>query len=252
MHRSLLAALVVASGCIPGGQGAPPDGGASPPDTRPPDASPPTPVTCGDAGTGRLILGELVELSSSASNVLGIEGATFTQRGGSATDTTRHDGSFELCAEQASDYAFDVDAPADHLDAILALDERVFIHPRDPLSVRTASVAELSSFYTARGMQLDLTKPQVLVLLVNNRWEVKLEGVSHGPAYAASDEDTPGTLAWSPGGTGRYVLFPNVDSAEATVRITSPTPFTAPIAPGKLTIAVIAEYFCFTGSKPCI
>lgn len=252
MRGSLLASLVVMSACTEGGAS-----GQLLPDP-PPDASSGgdggwAPVSCGDAEEGRLVSGRLVELGSSETAFAGIAGATFTQRGGAATGTTMVDGSYQACAAPANTYTFDIDAPGDHVDAIAVIQDHALTPPSDQsLGLRTATASALNTFYAERGLQLDMTRPQVVVVMAGLTWAtVELEGAVHDPAHAADDYETPGTFQWKAGAAGRYVLFPNIVAEDGTATVLSPSTETeVPVEPGKVTLVVISDFFCF--KAPCV
>ena len=197
----------------------------------------------GPCATGRYITGELLDLDSSASSLAGINAATFTQRGGTATDMTSPNGRFEMCASSTTNYLFDVDAPVTHVDAIAYFEVEALAARM--ISFRTWTVARATTFYTSLGLTYDPLKAHVLVFLAGDRSELTLSGGSHGTLIAGNDEATPGTVTWAPGGGGRYLLFPNVDPTAGEVMVIGDLsgPHTVPVVAGKITFVAAAWYF---------
>lgn len=212
-------------------------------DARPIDSAPADAAVDGPCATGRFVTGELLDLDSTAASLAGVNAAIFTQRGGTATDTTSPNGRFEMCASSTTNYLFDVDAPATHVDAIAyfeveALTERL-------ISFRTWTLARAATFYTSLGLTYDPAKAHVLVFLAGDRSQLTLSGGSHDTVIAGNDEATPGTVTWAAGSSGRYILFPNVDPTAGEVMVIGDLsgPHTVPVAAGKITLVAASWFF---------
>ena len=81
------------------------------------------PVDEGPCGTNRFIGAELLDWDSTDAAFMGVNGATFTQRGGTATTTTPPNGRVEMCVATTTSYVFDIEiASAAYLDAIAYFD----------------------------------------------------------------------------------------------------------------------------------
>lgn len=208
---------------------------------RPIDSAP---VIDGPCAVGRYVTGELLDLDSTTTALAGINNATFTQRGGTATDMTSPNGRFEMCASSTTSFLFDVDAPATHVDAIAYIEQEALGGFR-PLSVRTWTLARAQSFYTSRGLTYNPAKAHVLVQLVSDGAQLTLTGGAHDAVQTADDRTTPGTFVWQPGTTGTYVLFPNVDPAGGSVALTGDYSgvHTLPVAAGTITFAGVSVVY---------
>lgn len=213
-------------------------------DARPIDAPADSSID-GPCATGRYVSGELVDIDSSTASLAGVHNAVFTQRGGSATDTTSPNGRFEICVPATTTYLFDVDAPGDRLDAIAYLDVRALdlIDVR-PISLRTMSATRAATFYAERGLTFDASKAHVLVFLAGDRSNLTLQGASHGTVQGGNDDGTPGTYTWSLG-QGRYVLFPNVDATPGSVSLIGDPAgqHAVPVEAGTITLVALAWFF---------
>ncbi len=212
-------------------------------DARPIDSAPADAAPDGPCATGRYVTGELLDLDSTSAALAGIKAATFTQRGGTATDMTSPNGRFEMCASSTTNYLFDVDAPATHVDAIAYFEVEALAARM--ISFRTWTLARAATFYTSLGLTYDPTKAHVLVFLAGDRSGLTLSGGSHGTVIAGNDEATAGTVTWAAGATGRYVLFPNVDPTAGEVMVIGDLSgaHTVPVAAGKITLVAAAWVF---------
>jgi hypothetical protein len=209
-------------------------------DARPIDSSPADSSIDGPCATGRYVTGELLDLDSTTAALAGVNAATFTQRGGTATDTTSPNGRFEMCASSTTSYLFDVDTAA-HVDAI-AYFEVEALTSLYPISLRTWTTARAQSFYTGRGLTYDPAKAHVLVYMAGDASQLTLGGASHGTVQQGNDHTMSGTITWEAGSSGRYILFPNVDPTAGTVTLDGDYSgqHTVPVAAGKITLAAIS------------
>lgn len=212
-------------------------------DARPIDARPIDAGIDGPCAVGRYVTGELVDIDSTSAALAGINNAVFTQRGGTATDTTSPNGRFEMCASSTTTFLFDVDAPA-HTDAIAYFEVEALTGFR-PTSFRTWTAARAQTFYTERGLTYDATKAHVLVFMTSDRRGLTLSGGSHGTVQHANDDSSPGTFMWMAGAEGRYILFPNVDPTAGSVTLIGDLSgeHTVPVAAGKITFAALDVVF---------
>ncbi|MBA3452708.1 MAG: hypothetical protein H0T42_06435 [Deltaproteobacteria bacterium] len=213
-------------------------------DARPIDSAPADAPVDGPCAVGRHVTGELLDLDSTSAALAGINNAVFTQRGGTATDTTSPNGRFEMCASSTTSYLFDVDAPATHVDAI-AYFEVGALSSLYPIGFRTWTPARGATFFTSRGLTYDATKAHVLVYMAGDRTQLTLSGGSHGAVQAANDEGSPGTFTWQAGAGGRYILFPNVDPTAGMVTLIGDYmgDHVVPVEAGKITFAAISIVF---------
>lgn len=212
-------------------------------DARPIDGARADAAVDGPCAMGRYVTGELVDLDSTTTALAGINNAVFTQRGGTATDSTSPNGRFEMCATSTTTFLFDVDAPATHVDAIAyfevdALTARM-------ISFRTWTPARAATFYTSRSLTYDPSKAHVLVFLAGDRSNLTLAGASHDTPQAGNDDALPGTYTWAAGGSGRYVLFPNVDPTPGEVMVIGDLSgaHTVPVVAGKITLVAASWVF---------
>lgn len=198
----------------------------------------------GPCGAGRFVTGELVDIDSTTSTFMGVNAATFTQRGGTAMDATSPNGRFEMCVAPTTTYLFDVDAPADRIDGIAYFEVEAIDSMARTISFRTMTAARAQSFYTERGLTFDPAKAHVMVFVAGDLSNLTLSGGSHDAVQAANDA-TPGTFTWAAGATGRYVLFPNVDPAGGSVQLIGDLSgnHTVPVEAGKLTWAALFWVF---------
>lgn len=212
-------------------------------DARPIDSVPADADPDGPCATGRYVTGELLDLDSTSAALAGINAATFTQRGGTATDMTSPNGRFEMCAASTTNYLFDVDAPATHVDAIAYFEVEALTARM--ISFRTWTPARAVTFYTSLGLTYDPTKAHVLVFLAGDHSQLTLSGGSRGTVIAGNDEATAGTVTWAAGSTGRYVLFPNVDPTAGEVMVMGDLsgPHTVPVAAAKITFVAASWVF---------
>lgn len=227
--------VVVLTGC--GGHGASPDAAVDVP------AEAFVPGEAGPCGTETLVSGAVVDLDSTTSQFQGVFDARFTLQGMPAkTTTTAPNGRFELCAPRSFSYVFDVEAPPGYLDGHAYLHEQA-LNGFYPLELRSFTEARAATFYAELGLVFDAKRAHVLLFVAGDRTDQILDR-AHDAAHAAEPDDD-GALAWSPGTTGRYVLFPNVDATSpiATLSIGVGPEHELPVAAGKLTLA--ATYFVF-------
>jgi hypothetical protein len=194
------------------------------------------PGPCG--GGEQLVTGELVDFDSTAGQFLGVFNARLTADATPPrTATTAPNGRFELCAPAAPRIVLDVDAPGDYLDGKMYLDA---MEPdARPLSFRAFSAARAAMLYAFAP-----ARAHVLVYLSGDRSDMSLDR-AHDPPLAGNDDGTPGTITWSAGNSGRYVLFPNVDASSPTVTLDGDYagPHIIPVAAGQLTLAAISFFF---------
>ena len=212
-------------------------------DARPIDSARIDAAIDGPCATGRYVTGELVDIDSTTTVLAGISNATFTQRGGTATDITSPNGRFEMCVPSTTTYLFDVDTPA-HVDAIAYFEVEALV--ARPISFRTWTLARAATFYTARGLPAyNPAKAHVLVFLAGDRSNLTLSGGSYDTPQAGNDDGSPGTYTWTAGASGRYVLFPNVDPTAGEVMVIGDLsgPHTVPVAAGKITLVAASWVF---------
>jgi hypothetical protein len=209
------------------------------------------PVDQGPCGTNRFIGAELLDWDSSASAFMGVNGATFTQRGGSATTTTPPNGRVEMCVATTTSYIFDVDAPSTYLDAIAYFDLEAIVGsaPTDShIRFRGVTAARAATFYTERSLTFDNTKAHVLVYLAGDISNISLDRAHELPQlgmYSASTDSITWTTGVAGANSSKYVLFPNVDAASPTGVIEGDLQgdHSIPLAAGKLTLVAISWVF---------
>lgn len=236
MIRSLsLVTLLVAAAC--GDNLEVPDARQRDAPDQPVDAAPD-----GPCATGRYVTGELVDLDSTTAVFMGVNAATFTQRTGTATDMTSPNGRFEMCASSTTSYVFDVDQPTGRPDAIAYLETEAVTQTDRLISFRSWTTVRAATFFVDRGLVYDATKAQVLVFLAGDISNLTFDR-SHGTVQSATESN--GVLTWSATQTGRYVLFPNVDAAQATGTLTGDTSgtHTIPLEAGKTTFVALHWVF---------
>lgn len=214
------------------------EGGQSPPlsDSTPGDGN----AACG----GGQIAGELIDWDSSTADFLGIAGAVVTQASDpSRTITTPPNGRMELCPHPDLPLEFVVDHPGTYLDGMLAIERDAV---GTAISVRGLTAERAATFYSEHGLIFDPGLRHLVVHQTGDRQALSINA-THDPALAASDDDGDGVLGWGVGTAGRYVLFPNIQGAIATVTISAPPspPFTVRVAPGGLAMAVM--FFVLVG-----
>lgn len=194
-------------------------------------------------GAGVFLTGELIDWDSSPAAFLGVFDAKLSVPGDpTPIFSTPPNGRLDTCVPAADPLKFDVDAPVGYLDGTMVVNQEA-LRSLLPLSLRSIKATRAATFFTERGLTFDASKAQVVVFFAGDRGGVSLDR-AHGTAQAGNDDGTPGTFTWSPGDTGRYVLFPNVDATQATGTITSPSlPLAVPLAPGKLTLVAISFVF---------
>jgi hypothetical protein len=202
----------------------------------------------GPCASGRYVTGELVHFDSSPAMFSGVPDALFTQRNGTAMDRTSPNGRFEMCA-QGADYLFDVDAPGDRIDAIAYIEPEALTAGR-VISFRTwRSQAEVTTWYTDRGLTWDATKAHVFVFAAGDRSNLTLSGASHDTPQCGNADTTPDTYVWAACGggnaAGRMVLCPNVDPPAGSVTVIGDLSgqHTVPVEAGKLTLLGLAWVF---------
>lgn len=210
------------------------------------------PVDEGPCGTNRFIGAELLDWDSSDDAFMGINGATFTQRGGSATATTPPNGRVEMCVATTTSFVFDVDvADAAYLDAIAYFDLEAIVGsvPADShIRLRGITSARAASFYTERSLAFDATKAHVLVYLAGDVSNISLDRAHQTPQLGMYNDSTD-SISWTTGSTGenasRYVLFPNVDAASPSGVIEGDLggDHSIPLEAGKLTLVGVSWVF---------
>ena len=223
-------------------------------DAAPADAPIDTPpADQGPCGTNRFIAAELVDWDSAGgASFMGVAGATFTQRGGTATTTTPPNGRVEMCVATTTSYVFDVDvANATYLDAIAYFDLEAIVGSAaadQHVRFRGLTSARAASFYTERSLTFDATKAHVLVYLAGDVSNISLDR-AHGIPQLGSYNAPADSIAWSTGVVGanaaKYVLFPNVDASSPTGVIEGDLQgdHSIPLAAGKLTLVGISWFF---------
>lgn len=194
-------------------------------------------------GAGVFLTGELVDWDSSATAFAGVAGAKLSAPGNpTPIVTTPPNGRLDACVPDANPLRFDVDAPSDYLDGALVI-ERAAVRSLHPLSLRSLKAARVGAFFTDRGLVFNPDRAQVVVFLAGDRSSITLDR-AHGPAQAGNDDAQPGTVVWSAGDVGRYVVFPNVDVTQATGTIKTPmSNVSVPLAAGKLTLVAVSFVF---------
>lgn len=246
MIRSLACVLVALGGACGDNLDGPID---APPSDTPIDAPP---ADEGPCGTNRFIGAELLDWDSSSGAFLGVEAATFTQRGGTATTTTPPNGRVEMCVGTTTSFLFDVDvaSPA-YLDAIAYFDLEAIVGsgPSDQrIRFRGITAARAATFYTERSLVFDATKAHVLVYLAGDVSNISLDRAHGTPqlgAYNASTESITWTTGSSGASASKYVLFPNVDAASPSGVIEGDLQgdHSIPLEAGKLTLVGISWVF---------
>jgi len=211
-------------------------------DARPIDSAPADAAVDGPCAVGRYVTGELLDVDSTTAALAGISNATFTQRGGTATDTTSPNGRFELCASSTTTYLFDVDAPATHVDGIAYFEAEATSGGFRQASFRTWTPARAQTFYPSLGLTYDPAKAHVLIHMVSDGANMTISGGSHDAPQRAIDPTNSGTLTWAGGADGRYVLFPNVVSTTGMVSLIGDYSgqHDVPVEAGKITFAALS------------
>lgn len=229
--RSLVLGLLVA--CGGGGHSQMIDAAPDTPDT--PDAF--DPCTGGQV----FLSGEMLDWDSSNATFKGVFMAKISVDGTQVLSTPPN-GRLDVCVPPADPLVLDVDAPTDYLDGTMIV-EREAITSLHPISFRGITATRAGTFFTERGLTFDANKAQVLVFLAGDRSSITLDR-AHDATQTASDDASPGDFVWAAGDSGRYVLFPNVDPAQATATVTDPSGAqVVPIAAGKLTLVAVSFVF---------
>jgi hypothetical protein len=127
----------------------------------------------GSCAGGRIVEGEVLDLGSTLAAHAGIAGATLTERTGTGATTTSTDGAFSVCA--TGSYVFDLDVPATHTDAIVAVEEQA-PNGWKPIRLRTWTADAAAAFYQSRGLTYDPAKAQVFVVQVADDVDVTITG----------------------------------------------------------------------------
>lgn len=210
------------------------------------------PADEGPCGANRFIGAELVDWDSTGAAFMGINGATFTQRGGSATTTTPPNGRVEMCVATTTSYIFDVDiASADYLDAIAYFDLEAIVAsgPLDQrVRFRGIEAARATSFFTERSLVYDATKAHVLVYLAGDVSNISLDR-AHGMPQVGTYDAQADTLTWATGSStqnaAKYVLYPNVDASSPSGVIEGDLQgdHSIPLEANKLTLVGISWVF---------
>jgi hypothetical protein len=213
--------------------------GESPPgiDSGPHDFPDSTDV-CGPQGLLPFV-GSLVDIDSTQLAAAPIGDATLRLESAAIQIVTPPSGAIDACVPRQPVLTFDADLPGDYFDGPLVMTTDALQVSR-PIELRALTTARAPSFYAERGLAFDPAKAHILAFLAGDRGNVTIDR-PHGADQQANDDGTPGTLTWSPGNAGRYVLFPNIDASQpvANVELLGPVP----IAPGKLTLVVITFFF---------
>jgi hypothetical protein len=247
--RSLVCSLAIMCACG--------DNLKGPIDAAPIDATPDSPpVDDGPCGTNRFIGAELLDWDSTGAAFMGVNAATFTQRGGTATTTTPPNGRVEMCVGTTTSYIFDVDvASATYLDAIAYFDLEAIVEsaPADRhIRFRGITTARATSFYVERSLVYDPTKAHVLVYLAGDVSDISLDR-AHGTPQLGTYNASTDSITWTSGaGSAKYVLFPNVDASSPTGVIEGDLggDHSVPLEAGKLTLVGISWVFDFARSQP--
>lgn len=210
------------------------------------------PADEGPCGAQRFIGAELLDWDSSGASFMGVNAATFTQRGGSATATTPPNGRIEMCVGTTTSYVFDVDvASASYLDAIAYFDLEAIVASGPPdqrIRFRGITSARAASFYTERSLTFDAAKAHVLVYLAGDVSNISLDRAHQTPQLGTYNAQTD-AITWTTGVVGanaaKYVLFPNVDAASPTGVIEGDLggDHSIPLEAGKLTLVGISWVF---------
>lgn len=210
------------------------------------------PVDEGPCGSNRFLGAELVDWDSSQAAFMGVNGATFTQRGGTATTTTPPNGRVEMCIGTTTSFIFDVDvANAAYLDAIAYFDLEAVVGSapaNQHVKFRGITAARAASFYTERSLTFDASKAHVLVYLAGDVSNISLDR-AHGTPQVGTYTATTDSITWSTGTAGanaaKYVLFPNVDATNPTGVIEGDLQgdHSIPLEAGKLTLVGISWVF---------
>ncbi len=215
------------AGCT-GGGGAPAHDASLDPDAKP-DAKNDVDAAI-DAGgcstTDRLVTGELVDLASSPSSFLGVNGARFTLPiATSPFDVTAPNGRFELCAPRDTGMYFEVDAPGDYVDGLAYLTDRS-ANQMSGISFRTWTQAQATALYAQHSQDYRTDYAHVLVQLDGFGSDVMMTGTIHNAKLCAFDAQGTGVLTWDEceGAmlSGRkYILFPNVATGFGTATLSA-------------------------------
>ncbi len=245
VSRSLVCAVAMLGACGDNLKG-PVDG---PPADMAIDAPP---ADEGPCGTNRFIGAELLDWDSTGTAFMGVNGATFTQRGGTATTTTPPNGRVEMCVGTTTSYVFDVDiASATYLDAIAYFDLEAIIDSGPPdshIRFRGLTTARATSFYLDRSLVFDAAKAHVLVYLAGDVSNISLDR-AHGVPQVGTYNHSTDSIQWATGSTNqnaaKYVLYPNVDASSPSGVIEGDLQgdHSIPLEAGKLTLVGISWVF---------
>lgn len=200
----------------------------------------------GLCGINDLVTGELIDWDSSTASFLGINGASITL----TLDTefgavTPPNGRLAFCGRPDLPLEFTIDGPGDYLDGTLSIDRDVLQNGGN-ISLRAFTATRAASFFSERGLIFDPNAAQIVVLSIFDASTLSIN-LTHDTAQSGNDDGT-GTIVWSDGDAGRYVLFPNVTVAGSFATVTGDLmtgPRMVPVAAGKLTL--FAMSFVFIG-----
>lgn len=214
------------------------------------DAAPLKDSGPGDSGTdgtgcASMLVGELLDLDSSEASFMGIPGATVSVEGRPDTATTTPpNGRLQLCIPTITDpVRVTIDGPSTYLDSSVYIEpETLQQQAAAPITLRSFTEERAATFYAEHGSAFDSALGHLLVLQTADITDLTIDR-THDTKIAATDSN--GTLTWSAGSGGRYVLFPNVVVAQPTATLSGDAGDThvVPIAAGKLTIVVLQTIF---------
>ncbi len=189
-----------------------------------------------------LIEGELVDWDSTDASFLGVAGATIEQVGDpTVVTTTPPNGRLQICANPALPFEFSINGSGDYLDGTLSVSPQISSLSIVPLSLRTLTASRVASFLNIDlGVIFDPSAAQVVVFSAGDRATLSLDE-PHEITFAGEDSGD-GVITWTPGATGRYVLFTNVTPSASGGQLTGdPTGArTIPLVGGRISLVALA------------
>jgi hypothetical protein len=207
-------------------------GPSSNPDAPPADA--------GKCGAEAPLYGEYLDWDSSASNFHGVPFATFVIEGDADplhTDTTAPNGRVEMCEPLGGRALIKVTTGnvMPHMPGHFIADAALFAAGHE-FSLRGITSDRVTSFYSEHGLTYDSGKAMLLVQEIGGAASLSLSGATAEATLASADG-----LAWSPGSSGKYVLFANVTVSGTPMLAGAATGSGAvPMVVGELTMTAVA------------